>query len=460
MKFESKIVPMLRRLVCLSFALIVPLVGCSGGQSFEVAGGDATTDDATEDSTTDAPGSDTSVAMDTGGHVVSDPCAGKPDGAACSSLAGFLCVKESCVPTSCGDGYADKANGEDCDDKNDILGDGCDNCRYTCAKDDTCDDGEVCNGKEVCDLTKHVCKSGTDSTDGVTCTILGGTPGACNGGTCAALGCGNKIVTAGEDCDDGNDVDGDGCDNDCLFSCKSNADCDDGDVCNGVETCDPTAHTCSTTIGKLDCDDGLACTVDSCDAKAGCLHDKIDGDGDGHGCSDDCNDGDPSIYVGAPELCDGKDNDCNGIADDGMVVMATCFPDGDGDGYGAKDGAITACTCPAGTTPTPNDCVDGNKYVHPKEETFFGFPYCAVPSSTGGGCSKTSYDYNCDGVEEKQGTTVFSGTCAGLAGTACSNKMGWKSSVPGCGESGTFVRCYSSSGLCKYSEFSYKQPCR
>jgi hypothetical protein len=30
---------------------------------------------------------------------------------------------------------------------------------------------------------------------------------------------------------------------------------------------------------------------------------------------DDCNDRDPATYVGAPEICDGKDNDCDGAVD-------------------------------------------------------------------------------------------------------------------------------------------------
>jgi len=45
-----------------------------------------------------------------------------------------------------------------------------------------------------------------------------------------------------------------------------------------------------------------------------------DADGDGHtGCGGDCNDSNPAVYQGAPELCDGLDNDCNGVTDDAVA---------------------------------------------------------------------------------------------------------------------------------------------
>ncbi len=52
----------------------------------------------------------------------------------------------------------------------------------------------------------------------------------------------------------------------------------------------------------------------------------LDQDGDGSpGCTEDCDDLDPTVYPGAEELCDGKDQDCNGIIDNG-------WPDVDHDG--------------------------------------------------------------------------------------------------------------------------------
>ncbi|HUD71336.1 MAG TPA: S8 family serine peptidase, partial [Dongiaceae bacterium] len=64
----------------------------------------------------------------------------------------------------------------------------------------------------------------------------------------------------------------------------------------------------------------------------------VDADGDGAGAPGvpacprgpvtDCDDGDASSYPGRVEVCDGRDNDCNGIVDDAAL------PDADGDGRG------------------------------------------------------------------------------------------------------------------------------
>jgi hypothetical protein len=57
-----------------------------------------------------------------------------------------------------------------------------------------------------------------------------------------------------------------------------------------------------------------------------------DNDGDGYsspasmcGSAEDCNDGNAAIHPGAPEICDGKDNDCNGTVDDvtARIVLST-----------------------------------------------------------------------------------------------------------------------------------------
>ena len=61
---------------------------------------------------------------------------------------------------------------------------------------------------------------------------------------------------------------------------------------------------------------------DTSDINGGGVHEICgvsDADGDGFASPADCNDLDASVYPGAPELCDGKNNDCAGGTDD-----ATC----------------------------------------------------------------------------------------------------------------------------------------
>jgi len=57
----------------------------------------------------------------------------------------------------------------------------------------------------------------------------------------------------------------------------------------------------------------------SCGGSSGCSDD--DGDGYGDNCDKglDCNDDDASIYQGAPELCDGQDNQCPGDTGYGQI---------------------------------------------------------------------------------------------------------------------------------------------
>ncbi len=83
------------------------------------------------------------------------------------------------------------------------------------------------------------------------------------------------------------------------------------------------------------CDDGDECTIDSCDPEDGTCSTRpaiIDADGDGyfgpragfaagepHSCGDDCDDTSAAAHPGAIEICDGVDNDCNTIIDDGAT---------------------------------------------------------------------------------------------------------------------------------------------
>ncbi len=86
--------------------------------------------------------------------------------------------------------------------------------------------------------------------------------------------------------------------------------------------------------------------------------------------NDDCDDANVDINPTALEICDGVDNDCNGIADDEETLPRQVFYlDDDGDGYGSS---VTLTDCvPPNNMPPPgyadqgNDCDDGDDQVNP-----------------------------------------------------------------------------------------------
>ena len=123
--------------------------------------------------------------------------------------------------------------------------------------------------------------------------------------------------------------------------CDVDADCPQDDPC-AVSYCSAPTHprtrrTCQAR--PVDCNDGDTCTVDRCDATArGCVHERpADEDHDGFvgkapdgvpaSCGGaDCDDRDPRVFPGAREICDGKDNDCNGGIDEGASYAALGSP--------------------------------------------------------------------------------------------------------------------------------------
>jgi len=73
--------------------------------------------------------------------------------------------------------------------------------------------------------------------------------------------CGNELIEAGEECDDGNTASGDCCSATCGFE-SSESPCDNGDDCSG-DTCDGEG-TCGAGTGASGCDDSSPCTVETC----------------------------------------------------------------------------------------------------------------------------------------------------------------------------------------------------
>jgi hypothetical protein len=82
-------------------------------------------------------------------------------------------------------------------------------------------------------------------------------------------------------------------------------DCDDRDICT-TDRCEPASGACSHVPATLDLDgDGYRAPLPAKRA------------GEPNSCGNDCDDRNASAHPGGQEVCDGVDNDCNGVIDDG-----------------------------------------------------------------------------------------------------------------------------------------------
>ncbi len=116
----------------------------------------------------------------------------------------------------------------------------------------------------------------------------------------------------------------------CL-SCATSDNCGD-DYDNCVQLTDGKFCSKDCSVDPTVCPSGFTCQVVGGGSGDLSLHQCmplngvccIDGDGDRHGagadCLDtDCDDTDPAVFKGHPEICDGKDNDCNNAVDDNPI---------------------------------------------------------------------------------------------------------------------------------------------
>ncbi|MEZ5040031.1 MAG: MopE-related protein [Saprospiraceae bacterium] len=92
----------------------------------------------------------------------------------------------------------------------------------------------------------------------------------------------------------------------------------------------------------------------------------VDEDKDGFFSFEDCNDKNAAIHPAAKELCDGIDNNCNGLVDEGLPLMIY-FKDEDMDGFGNPILALDTCvtTPPPGYVSNGADCNDTDPNINP-----------------------------------------------------------------------------------------------
>ena len=222
-----------------------------------------------------------------------------------------------------------------CDDDNVCTDDGCDpasGCVHE-ANSLPCPDGSACTGPDLC--VEGVCDSSEITCDdGIACTLDSCDPaqgcvytpnsGACDdenpctSDTCITLeGC--TFVPNTLACDDGSP---------CTFAdqcagglCKGEVVlCNDGVGCT-LDSCDEATGTCISTPDDGLCDDDNPCTLTGCDAESGCVSVNADGDP----CDDEvaCTEGDlceAGVCVPGANVCpcaldaDCDDaNACNGV---------------------------------------------------------------------------------------------------------------------------------------------------
>ncbi len=115
----------------------------------------------------------------------------------------------------------------------------------------------------------------------------------------------------------------------------------------------------------------------------------------------------------ATEVCNGLDDNCNGIVDDGFTI-AVYFHDGDGDGFGdIADPGIRTCNRPPSSATVTGDCNDDNPDIHPGATEI---PGDDIDSNCDGN-ELCFADFDDDGVRTSTSTPVATTNCI-LAGYA------------------------------------------
>jgi fibro-slime domain-containing protein len=213
---------------------------------------------------------------DDGNKVSGDGC-----GIDCRIEANYTCptVGKACVHNVvCGDHLIEGT--EECDDGNTAANDGCSptctlDCGWECppstlcralkcgdgmvAGNEQCDDGNVVDG-DGCSKDCLLEGKPIAVAEGWVCTSPKAATGTCVGPTtCTTTVCGNGKTEGSEQCDDGNDVVGDGCSPFCRLEPKCPA---GGGAC--MSLCGDGLLLPSDIVDPTNCDDGNTVDGDGC----------------------------------------------------------------------------------------------------------------------------------------------------------------------------------------------------
>ena len=229
------------------------------------------------------------------------------------------------------------------------------------------------------------------------------------------------------------DTDGDGIDDDCdLCPNDPGNDLDYDDVCFADDLCegfddaidadfDGVPDGCDLCPGRDDTDDSDGDSIpDDCDnCPTSPNIQQINEDNDDWGAVCDCDDTNFLMNRSQPEVCDGLDNDCDGVVDGPDAVnVGYWYEDLDSDGEGNGATLVIECEGPDGFVDNDRDCDDTNRGVR-----------TSAPDACDG------LDNDCDGIVDND--------CAELEDTDATDKGDKGVGDPGetqcaCSSSGSF----------------------